>query len=88
MPCQTYPNPTPIAGFAVAKRGVFSEPSLAGWLRHPLRSAWQAALAWQQRSFDRHALLELNDDQLRDIGLTRKDVQHAARDWRRAGPEA
>ena len=48
---------------------------LAYWPAKTLAWAWKAALAWQSRASQRVHLDSLDDRMLRDVGLTRRDVQ-------------
>ena len=41
---------------------------------HPVAAAWMLLAAWVERTRQRNALAGLDDQQLRDIGITRVDV--------------
>ena len=46
---------------------------------HPiLRRAWRRYRAWLIKRHTRYALLELTDEQLRDVGLTRSEARREA----------
>ncbi|WP_158045222.1 DUF1127 domain-containing protein [Skermanella pratensis] len=51
--------------------------SLKG-LNRLLVSAFDALLDWQDRARQRHRLGEMDDHLLRDIGLSRADLEHEA----------
>lgn len=44
-------------------------------LLHLAQAAWAAIYGWQSRARGRHQLSRLDDRMLRDIGLSRADVQ-------------
>lgn len=52
------------------------------WARHPGQSLWRRAVntvgMWNDRSRQRRHLLELSDHLLRDIGVTRAEVEAGA----------
>jgi uncharacterized protein YjiS (DUF1127 family) len=52
--------------------------------RNALRSLLDTVSAWRARARQRHALSTLDDHMLRDIGLTRVDVEREGRKpfWR------
>ena len=41
---------------------------------HPMAAAWVLLATWIERTRQRNALAALDDDQLRDIGITRLDA--------------
>ncbi len=43
-----------------------------------LRRAWRRYRAWRIKRHTRYALLELTDEQLRDVGLTRSEARREA----------
>ena len=43
-----------------------------------LGRAFEALMTWQQRAVERHHLMSLNDHQLKDIGLSRADIEQEA----------
>ncbi|WP_337183053.1 DUF1127 domain-containing protein [Shinella sp.] len=53
-----------------------------GRARNSLRAipgrAWRACWAWHIKRHTRYALLELTDEQLRDVGLTRSEARREA----------
>ena len=57
------------AGAAAKPRGSF---------RQILRRAWCVYWAWRIKRHTRYALLELTDEQLRDVGLTRSEARREA----------
>ena len=40
-----------------------------------LRALWQRVVRWHEVSRERHVLAALNDDALKDMGLSRADVE-------------
>ncbi len=69
----------PIAGRSTyrGRLGALIQPGLFGRLLSSL-------LDWQARAGERHRLAALDDYMLKDIGLTRADVEHEVRKpfWR------
>ncbi|GMB82317.1 hypothetical protein NN6n1_31000 [Shinella zoogloeoides] len=57
------------AGAAAKPRGSF---------RPIFRRAWRVYRAWRIKRHTRYALLELTDEQLRDVGLTRSEARREA----------
>jgi uncharacterized protein YjiS (DUF1127 family) len=49
-------------------------PALIDALTGVIERCIEGLLTWQQRSIDRAMLAEMNEQALRDIGLTRSDV--------------
>lgn len=47
----------------------------ARWPARILASAWNALVAWQSRASRRSHLDALDDRMLRDVGLSRRDIQ-------------
>jgi len=58
-----------------------AEPGRPGGLRAMLRRAWHAGRAWSVTRRTRHALVEMTDDELCDIGVSRAE---AAREIRKS----
>ena len=57
----------------------YLRPSRSDYVRQitvVLTSVWRILLEWQRRSNQRHALAELDQHRLHDIGLTAADVAH------------
>lgn len=63
---------------ALQKPRAIGLPGAAGLLRAP-RVALARLAAWQRQAEERHNLLQLNDHQLQDIGLSRGEVEDMAR---------
>jgi uncharacterized protein YjiS (DUF1127 family) len=63
------------ATFGVATRG--SRSTSFGEI---LTRVMDTVLTWQQREFDRAALASMSDRVLKDVGLTRADIE---REWRK-----
>lgn len=53
-------------------QGVIKRPSSAHGMFH---RAWLAVRAWWLKRRTRQALIEMTEDQLRDIGITRSEAQ-------------
>jgi uncharacterized protein YjiS (DUF1127 family) len=70
---RTYPDPTTLAG---NRADATSRPSPADHWRAWLSEAAATAWLWLDRGRSRRDLAELNDYELRDIGLTRVDAQY------------
>jgi len=53
-------------------------------MTHPVVAMWSRVSAWIDRAGQRRALAELDDDLLRDIGITRYDAARESRKpfWR------
>lgn len=49
------------------------------WLRLAVTAASDLVLVWHQRSVERHRLSELNDHMLKDIGISRAEVEAECR---------
>jgi uncharacterized protein YjiS (DUF1127 family) len=51
---------------------------------HPLAAVWMLVSSWIERARQRRALARLDDQTLRDIGITRADATHEAQKpfWR------
>lgn len=49
------------------------------WLRFASTAAFDLVLVWHQRSVERHRLSELNDHMLKDIGISRDEVEAECR---------
>ena len=49
------------------------------WLRFAVTAAFDLVLVWHQRSVERHRLKSLNDHMLRDIGISRFEVEAECR---------
>ncbi len=71
-----------------ASRGVTFYPSvrrsLAGRILSRAFSAWRAYLRWYERRAAKHHLHQLDDRILRDIGISRSEIDWAIRDGRSA----
>ena len=67
-------------GRALARRTALFASGPADWAL----SLLDVLLDWQQRAAERHALRQLDDRMLKDIGLTRADIEAEARKpfWR------
>jgi uncharacterized protein YjiS (DUF1127 family) len=62
--------------------GTFEPASSAPLLTHPRGARWAAWLSLcLVRRRERQTLRMLNDDQLKDIGLSRADVERECRRW-------
>ncbi|ENN89170.1 hypothetical protein RHSP_62327 [Rhizobium freirei PRF 81] len=46
---------------------------------HPMRRLWLPILRWMEKRESRWVLRELTDEQLRDIGLTRREANAEAK---------
>jgi uncharacterized protein YjiS (DUF1127 family) len=70
---RTYPDPTTVAGNrgAAASRHSWTT-HWRSWLSEAAATAW----LWLDRGRSRRDLADLNDYELRDIGLTRVDARH------------
>ena len=50
-----------------------------GGLRAMLHRVWRSCHAWRVTRHTRHALLEMTDEQLRDIGVSRAEAMREIR---------
>ncbi|RTY65754.1 DUF1127 domain-containing protein [Pseudomonas veronii] len=50
----------------------------AGWTKRPLSGLFQAIARWQVLRHERRLVATLSDAALKDIGLSRADVEHEA----------
>ncbi|GLR51909.1 DUF1127 domain-containing protein [Shinella yambaruensis] len=56
-----------------------AESGRPGGLRAMLHRAWRAGRAWSVTRRTRHALVEMTDEQLRDIGVSRAEATREIR---------
>jgi len=54
-------------------------PLVRDWLRFALTAALERVLIWHQRSVARHRLRGLNDHMLKDIGISRAEIEAECR---------
>jgi uncharacterized protein YjiS (DUF1127 family) len=79
-------SPAPAWQGASAPRSVIARPEdgFRSAVRHAFMWVVETLLAWHDRARERHALMELSDQMLRDIGISRAQAWgEAARPSRR-----
>ncbi len=75
MPCATRGSRVPGSGTSAP---LFNADDLLGGVKFAIVRLFELLIEWQDRERQRHHLRELNDHLLRDMGISRADVEYEA----------